>query len=525
MGTETEYAVTAASTPYNPIRLSYDVVNAADGYAGIRWDYRPEHPVQDMRGFAMQRAAAPHDMLTDEAGDHVTNKVAANGGRVYVDHAHPEYSSPETLDPFAATVYNVAGDRIMRQAVEQANMRRDAADAIRLYKNNVDGKGATWGAHENYCMSRSVPFELVVDLMTAHLVSRQLYTGAGRVGLGDHGETAGYQLSQRADYFLTRVGLQTTLQRPIINTRDESHATDALRRLHVIAGDANRMDVPQVLKLGTTSMLLWLLEHADETAYDLDALLACVRLADPVDAMHRISHDLTLGEELELESGAATTAWTMQIHLLTAVYEACAAYYGTDTKGEPVWPDRDTKSVMAMWKQALLDVAQIRHANADERLELDGPATRIEWFCKWRLVERMKRRLYPGETGDEALADPRIAGIDLLWASLEPNSLYDKMRTRVEHTCSEEEIEHAMHEAPEDTRAWLRAAMVRRFPGDIAAASWSTLRVRTGEPDNALYDISMEDPADFTKERTRVMLADAHNVCEVLQSLQQYRDA
>lgn len=144
----------------------------------------------------------------------------------------------------------------MRAAAAKAS--ETTGRKIVLHRNNVDGKGASWGTHENYMMLRSVPFDLVTRLMTTHFVSRQIFIGSGRVGIGEHSENAGYQLSQRADYFHMKVGLQTTFDRPIINTRDESHSTDEYRRLHVIVGDANRMDVPQALKLGTTSRLLWL---------------------------------------------------------------------------------------------------------------------------------------------------------------------------------------------------------------------------------------------------------------------------
>ena len=260
MGTETEYAV-SLNTPdrYNPVQLSFDVVNgAADSHSkSIRWDYRQEDPVNDARGTRLERAAARPDMLTDAPQLNITNVIAPNGGRVYVDHAHPEYSAPETTDPFEAVRYDHAGDLIMQAATEHA--RKQTGTPIALHRNNVDGKGSCWGAHENYMMARAVPFDLVTRLMTLHFVTRQIYAGSGRVGIGENSEIPGYQLSQRADYIHAKVGLQTTFERPIINTRDESHSTDAYRRLHVIVGDANRMEVPQALKLGTTSMLLWLL--------------------------------------------------------------------------------------------------------------------------------------------------------------------------------------------------------------------------------------------------------------------------
>ena len=281
MGTETEYAVSSRGQGrYNPVQLSFDVVGAAadERTKHIRWDYRQEDPVNDARGTRMERACAHPDLLTDAPQLNITNVIAANGGRIYVDHAHPEYSAPETTDPFEAVLYDHAGDLIMQQAAQKASGITDRA--IMLHRNNVDGKGASWGTHENYMMLRAVPFEHVTRLMTAHFVSRQIYTGSGRVGLGERSERAGYQLSQRADYFHMKVGLQTTFDRPIINTRDESHSTDAYRRLHVIVGDANRMDVPQALKLGTTSMLLWVLEHGREAGLDLEAMMDALIMAE-----------------------------------------------------------------------------------------------------------------------------------------------------------------------------------------------------------------------------------------------------
>ena len=241
-------------------------------------------------------------------------------------------------------------------------------------------------------MLRSVPFDTVAALMTAHFVSRQIYAGSGRVGIGERSETAGYQLSQRADYIHAILGLQTTFERPIVNTRDESHSPSDYRRLHVIVGDANRMDVPQTLKLGATSMLLWLAEHADETGYDLAALLDSMALVDPVSAMHTVSHDLTLQAELPLRDGGVTNALIMQVRLRAAVYEMGALVYGTYTRGEPLWPDKPTTGIIALWGQALADVAAIRHADDDTRLNMQPEASRVEWLMKWQLLERLRRR-------------------------------------------------------------------------------------------------------------------------------------
>ncbi|KAA8822106.1 depupylase/deamidase Dop [Bifidobacterium vespertilionis] len=498
MGTETEYSVSlAAPGHYNPVQLSFDVVDGASTpeTRHIRWDYRQEDPVNDMRGHRLERAAARPDMLTDAPQLNITNVIAANGARIYVDHAHPEYSAPETRDPFDAVAWDHAGDRIMQVAAERASVA--AGRPIALHRNNVDGKGACWGTHENYLMERSVPFDDVIALMTPHFVSRQIYAGSGRVGLGERSEGVGYQLSQRADYVHAKVGLQTTFDRPIINTRDEPHASsDRYRRLHVIVGDANRMEVPQVLKLGVTSMLLWLLEHADEAGYDLKSLENDLALADPVAAMHAVSHDLTLCAPLTLANGGTTTAWLMQVRLRAAVYEATAVVHGTDTRGEPAWPDRSTASVMAMWGQALADVAAIRHANDDGRLGMKAEASRVEWLAKWQLLERLRRKI--GGDWDDA----RLRAFDLGWAALDPRtSIYAKVEPRTERALDPGAVDHAVAEAPADTRAWLRANLIRRFPDEVAAASWTHVSVRgemTGsEPGSNLFDFAMGDPARY----------------------------
>ncbi|MFC5222930.1 depupylase/deamidase Dop [Bifidobacterium leontopitheci] len=532
MGTETEYAVSLpGESRYNPVRLSFDVIEgAADpDRAHIRWDYRQEDPVNDARGMRLERAAARPDMLTDAPQLNITNVIAPNGGRMYVDHAHPEYSAPETCDPFEAVRYDRAGDLLMQQAAERAAAK--LGRPIAIHRNNVDGKGASWGTHENYMMLRSVPFDTVAALMTAHFVSRQIYTGSGRVGIGEHDDQAGYQLSQRADYVHMRIGLQTTFDRPIINTRDEPHADADHRRLHVIVGDANRMDVPQTLKLGVTSMLLWLAEHAETAGYDLDALLATLELDDPVDAMHAVSHDLTLGRALRLADGTETTAWNMQVRLRAAVYEAAALTYGVDTLGEPLWPNKPTRAIMAMWGQALADVAAVRHADDETRLTMQAEASRLEWLMKWQLLERLRRRLRSGWD------DMRIRAVNLRWAALDPaQSVFAKVERSTERTVSDADVQAAMSRAPLDTRAWLRAAVVDRYPAQVVAASWSHLTVRrrtSGDEPPATYgnasrtvtrpsdlcSLDMSDPLAFTAARMGPLTQRSRNAEELIEEI------
>src|SRR5690606_32484413 len=264
MGTEVEYGISVQGQPQaNPMVASSQVVNAYASAAvrarRARWDFEEESPLRDARGFDLSRDAADPSQLTDEDLG-LANVILSNGARLYVDHAHPEYSTPEVTTPRDVVLWDKAGEQVMRRAAELAGQSPGAA-AIALYKNNVDNKGASYGAHENYLMRRSTPFADIVAHLTPFFVSRQVVCGAGRVGLGQDGKGQGFQISQRADYFEVEVGLETTLKRPIINTRDEPHADpERYRRLHVIIGDANLAEVSTYLKVGTTSLVLAMIE-------------------------------------------------------------------------------------------------------------------------------------------------------------------------------------------------------------------------------------------------------------------------
>ena len=499
MGTETEYALTSQleHAVHDPARLSFEVVNAVRDPATehIVWDYGGEDPLSDARGTRLPRRAAPDSLLTDRPGHDVVNAVGANGSRIYVDHAHPEYSSPESIDPFEALAYDRAGDALMQRMVDRNPQR-----GIALYKNNTDGKGASWGTHENYMVDRSVDFEQIVDLLTLHFVTRQIYTGSGRVGLGEHGEIAGFQISQRADFIHTAVGLQTTFDRPIINTRDESHATVNSRRFHVIVGDANLLDTPQALKLGTTSLMLWLLESSrrdPSSGADLPKSIRSLKLKNPVAAMHTVSHDLTLREPLELCDGTRLTAWQLQTRLLTAVFAQAAAAYGTDCRGEPNSPDDPTRRTIALWKQALHDVATIAHNTDDARLELTSQAGRVEWLIKWQVLERLRRRR--NLTWSHAL----IKAADIRWAALDPAvSLCERVGSMCEHLLDQACLERAMNEPPSSTRAWLRGTLVGHHPQDVVAVSWSRIILRS-PAQGVSYSLDMTDPLALSERWCR----------------------
>ncbi|MGA9873526.1 MAG: proteasome accessory factor PafA2 family protein, partial [Rhodococcus sp. (in: high G+C Gram-positive bacteria)] len=217
IGIEVEYGISSPTEPTaNPILTSTQAVLAYAAAAGVprakrtRWDYEVESPLRDARGFDLGRFSGPAPVIdADEVG--AANMILTNGARLYVDHAHPEYSAPEVRDPLDAVIWDKAGERVMEAAARHASSV-PGAPRLQLYKNNVDGKGASYGTHENYLMARSTPFTAVIAGLTPFFVSRQVMTGSGRVGIGAAGEEAGFQLSQRADYIEVEVGLETTLK-------------------------------------------------------------------------------------------------------------------------------------------------------------------------------------------------------------------------------------------------------------------------------------------------------------------------
>ena len=253
-GIETEYGIQVMHGDPNPIAASSVLINAyAHDVARQQtgWDFEDEAPGNDARGFAREGAMPP------QVETHLVNTVLTNGARFYVDHAHPEFSTPECRDALECLRYDRAGELILTRAMEAADLAVHDGSRVVIYKNNSDGKGNSYGAHENYLMDRAAPFTRIVAGITPHFVTRQIFAGAGKVGAetATHdGRRVDFQISQRAEFFEEQVGLETTLKRPIVNTRDEPHADpQRYRRLHVIVGDANLAEVATFLKVGTTA--------------------------------------------------------------------------------------------------------------------------------------------------------------------------------------------------------------------------------------------------------------------------------
>ncbi|PTT70062.1 depupylase/deamidase Dop, partial [Arthrobacter sp. HMWF013] len=385
----------------------------------------------------------------DESGSLLTNMVLGNGARLYVDHAHPEYSSPEVTNPRDAVVWDAAGDLVALAAV-----RRLGADPelppVNLYKNNTDNKSVSYGSHENYLMPRSVPFGDIVRGLTPFFVTRQIMCGAGRVGLGQDSSTPGYQISQRADFFEAEVGLETTIRRPIINTRDEPHATaDKYRRLHVIIGDANLSQTANYLKFGTTAMVLSLIEAG---------LAPKVEVHEPVAALQAISHDTTLTATLRLLDGRRVTALDLQW-----MYHEAAAKLAQDTGvGDAVDGDGHTHEVLDRW------AATLTQLDSDRK----SAAASVEWLAKLSLLEGYRDR------DNLAWDDARMGLVDLQWADIRPEKgLYYRFlaRNRMQRIVDDSSIATAVTEPPSDTRAFFRGRCISTFGKDVVGASWDSV--------------------------------------------------
>jgi Pup amidohydrolase len=495
MGIETEYGVSVPGQPHvNAMMTSTAVVTAYDGVSvgdrgGVsRWDYQEESPLRDARGYDMSRAEADPSQLTDEEFT-LANLVLTNGARLYVDHAHPEYSSPEVTTPYDALLWDRAGQEIMAAAARAATAT--GPFPIRLYKNNTDGKGASYGCHENYLMRRSTPFAEIVRDLTPFFVTRQIFTGAGRLGRGQEGRTPGFQLSQRADFFEVEVGLETTLKRPIINTRDEPHADpERFRRLHVIVGDANMAEFATWLKMGTTALVLSLIEDG--------VVGGKLAVHDPVREIHEVSHDPGLGHSVLLADGRSLTAIDIQREYLDLAR-------GYVAQSPDLSSDEATRAVLDAWQETLDDLA------VDPGRLVD----RLDWVAKLRIIEGYRSR-------DHLEWDsPRLALVDLQYSDIDPSrglALRLEAAGRLRRLTSDAEVAHAMQFAPEDTRAYFRGECLRRYSSSVAAASWDSV-IFDIPGYEALQRVPTLEPTRGTKAHVESLLNDAATAEELLESL------
>jgi proteasome accessory factor PafA2 len=487
LGIETEYGI-LGGPDLDPIVSSSIIVNAYAQRARTRinWDFEGETPELDARGLPGLSAFAP------VVETHLANTVLTNGARLYVDHAHPEFSSPECRTPLEATLYDCAGEEVMRRALVAANENLETHQAIALYKNNSDGKGNSYGCHENYLVSRDVEFGHIVRAMVPHFVSRQIVVGAGKVGAETEPALAAgvdFQLSQRSEFFEEIVGLETTLKRPIINTRDEPHAdAERFRRLHVIIGDANMSQVATLVKLGATAILLAALEDLG-----VDAFPSAPR--HPVQAVRAFSLDPTLATAVPCDDDKERTAWDLQDqlwHLANRYVERAGA--------ECVAPSEQVATVLAQWRSMLDGV----------RDDVDAVADRVDWVAKLRVVNGYRERY------DLAPGDARLRVIDLQYHDLRAERSLSQ-RVGLVRLFDSEQVREAVHNPPDSTRAYFRGQCVARYPEQIVAANWDCVVFDLGT--GPLQRVPMMDPLRGTAALTQHLLERCVTADDLLDAL------
>jgi proteasome accessory factor PafA2 len=471
-GIETEYGIGVHdASDFNPILTSSLLINAyaQPALKRVKWDYEEESPLRDARGFDR---APPEGIVEDDTG--LVNVILPNGSRFYVDHAHPEYSSPECSNARDAVVWDRAGERILEAATVAARPLMPEGQAVFVYKNNSDGKGNSYGCHENYLVDRQTPFPRLVNHLIPFFVTRQLFTGAGKIGAENGVEDVDFQISQRADFFEVEVGLETTFKRPIINTRDEPHADpERYRRLHVIVGDANMSEVSTLLKVGTTAIVLRMIED--------DFILDDFTLREPVRALRAVSHDPACRRTVELADGRRLTAVELQWE-----YLRLAKKYAHENEIDAVGRD-----VLDRWERVL------------EKLERDPTtlAGELDWVAKLGLLEAYRER--DGLSWDH----PKLRLIDLQYHDVRRSKgLYWRLRSsgKAEQVVADEEVEKAVDHPPEDTRAYFRGECLRRFSPTIMAASWDALIFDTG--DDPLRKVPTLDPTRGTRAHVEGLL-------------------
>ena len=493
---ETEYGIVHRGIESNPIAASSMLINAyvqhleREAEAGkaaqekVDWDFEDESPGNDARGFAREGAMPP------EIETHLVNTVLTNGARFYVDHAHPELSTPECRDALELVRWDRAGEEILIASMVAAKRVLPAGQEILIHKNNSDGKGNSYGCHENYLMDRAVPFGRIVSRVMPHFVTRQIYCGAGKVGAetstGDR--KVDFQISQRADFFEEEVGLETTLKRPIVNTRDEPHGdAQKYRRLHVIVGDANLSEVSNLLKVGVTSIVLSMIEDDWWGQTDLT-------LAAPVSALRHISYDTTLTETLEMADGRHMTALEIQWELLDL-----ARKYAEDRGLESV-VDSVGHEVLRRWEAVL------------GALETDpgSLSNQLDWVAKHRLIDGYRER-HGLEWGDT-----KLHALDLQYHDLRPDrSLFAKVG--MERIVDQGDVEDAVYDAPKTTRAWFRGECLKRWSSSITAANWDSIVFDLGA--DSLKRVGMMEPLKGTEAGLKALMDTCETPAELLEKL------
>lgn len=406
---------------------------------------------------------------------HASNVFLTNGSRLYLDvGAHPEYATAECDDLLQLLVHDRAGEEVMADLARRGTqaLRAGGVDAeLVMLKNNTDSHGNSYGCHENYLVGRVGDYAAFTEALLGFLVSRQLVCGAGRV-VRDADGTARYSVSQRAEHMLDAVSSATTRSRPMINTRDEPHGDPRRhRRMHVIVGDSNLAEASTLLKVGTTELVIRVLEE------DPDAF-AALALADPIAAIKAVSRDLRGGGLVELADGRTITGLELQ-----------EAYFARCAELDEFPPTLDR--VMGLWRDALDALAADR---------LDALAGHVDWVIKLRWLQRyLDRHSLP-------LGSPAVAALDLRYHEITGGGIARLLEQRgaVARITDPADVARAVEVPPATTRAALRGRFVAAATehGRDFEVDWVTLHCK----DLADGMVRCPDPFAASDERVDALI-------------------
>ncbi|WKD61182.1 Pup--protein ligase [Corynebacterium ciconiae DSM 44920] len=414
-----------------------------------------------------------------------TNIFTRNAGRLYLDVGdHPEYATAECDSVKQLINYHIAGDRLMHQLAEQATTTLEEMGypgSIYLFKNNVDSRGNSYGAHENYLVSRETSLKVLSRTLLPFLITRQLICGAGMIHNPRLPQAdpfpLGYCLSQRADHVWEGVSSATTRTRPIINTRDEPHAdSKRYRRLHVIVGDANMAEPTIALKVGSTLLVLELIEAGMP--------LPVVELESSVGSIREISRDLTGATEVPLRNGSSMPALEIQ-----RIYFHAAQRW---LQQRPQ-PSPELERVLALWRKVI---------DCFDSCDFTAVSRDIDWVIKHSLLQRYRSRL------DCGWDHPRLAQIDLTYHDIHPDRGLAAVLQRkglINRWSTDDEIDAAVHRAPSTTRAHLRGQFLDAAYNRAAPVAVDWMRMKVSRPEPKLVELG--DPFATTDQGVEELIA------------------
>ena len=420
------------------------------------WNYALENPRLDMRGFEVDELRNDIDETLHLQKDRQrqiplkdlkSDLIIHNGARLYNDHTHPEFSTPECYGLQDLVAVDRAGEQILLQCARQRTATRGEG-IVRLYKNNTDFEGHSYGCHENFLLNREIPFQQVIDGLLPFVVTRQIFAGAGKVGVeqDSNAKAATYQLAQRSDFFEVIASVDTMHRRPLVNTRDEPHAdAERYRRLHLIIGDANMCEYATALKVGSAALAIDLLEAGE---------LPVCELADPIGALKEISRDESRHWTVVLAGGGTSSALDIQTDIVTAAERLF--------KGR----DEETDWVLGEWRGTLEALAQ-------DPQELLG---KLDWVTKKWLLDAFAE----SERLDWEKPEDRtwLQSQDLEYHNIDPaEGLYLMLEQQghIERLVAEEDVLRAMVDPPRDTRAYFRGKALQKFSDKVRSLNWDSI--------------------------------------------------